>query len=97
MALRKSRKIYLLLPCPASPWQVLGAEKEENLEEPVASKGHPDVDPKKQESAKMAWVARANHVPLDTCLQAKELFLEQVNALEKTLNLEQILGVWQVR
>ncbi|CAE7032233.1 CPK27, partial [Symbiodinium sp. KB8] len=36
-----------------------------------------------------AWIARANHVPLDTCLQAADLFLEQVAALEKNLNIDQ--------
>ncbi|CAE7302706.1 unnamed protein product, partial [Symbiodinium necroappetens] len=45
--------------------------------------------PRPQQSAKMAWIARANHVPLDTCLQAADLFLEQVAALEKNLNIDQ--------
>eukprot|EP00439_Symbiodinium_sp_Y106_P052043 s1208_g6.t4 len=47
--------------------------------------------PRPQQSAKMAWIARANHVPLDTCLALSKTgrFLEQVAALEKNLNIDQ--------
>ncbi|OLP91025.1 hypothetical protein AK812_SmicGene27327 [Symbiodinium microadriaticum] len=41
--------------------------------------------------AALAWIARANHVPLDTCLalSINGRFLEQVAALEKNLNIDQ--------
>lgn len=85
--IRSKQKKETVLP------EVAGAEAEnpEEPERPTLDQGQQAAKSVRdsRESAKMAWIARANHVPVDTCLQAADLFLEQVNALEKNLNLEQ--------
>eukprot|EP00434_Breviolum_minutum_P032166 symbB.v1.2.028447.t1/scaffold3017.1/size65305/5 len=86
--IRSKQKNLVALP------EVPGAESQENLEEPESGKPLDQGQQaakrdRERESAKMAWIARANHVPVDTCIQAADLFLDQVNGLERNLNLEQ--------